>query len=134
MRKCEVLGMLNPGFSLILQGDYSVGAFFTFFIKVSKHLRKCVPKWFPKGSNMHPTWLLGFRTALGSLWGTLGGSSRLLSDSVFHFAFHFWFQNRSNLVAFSLPTAGSGMIAKTKILDDRAALVEPFQLLGSILE
>ena len=52
MRKCEVLGMLNHGFSLILLGNYSVGAFFTFSIKVSKHLRKCMPKWLPKGSKI----------------------------------------------------------------------------------
>ena len=53
--------MLNHGFSLILLGNYSVGAFFTFFIKVSKHLRKCVPKWLPKGSKIE----------LGAPWGSI---------------------------------------------------------------
>ena len=61
MRKYEVLGMLNHGFSSILLGNYSVGAFFTFFVKLSKHLRKCVPKWFPKGSKIK----------LGALWGSI---------------------------------------------------------------
>ena len=67
MRKCEVLGMLNHGFSSILLGNYSVGAFFAFFIKVSKHLRKCMPKWFPKGSKIE----LG--GALGEIFEILGG-------------------------------------------------------------
>ena len=53
--------MLNHGFSSILLGNYSVGAFFAFFIKVSKHLRKCVPKWFPKGSKIE----------LGAPWGSI---------------------------------------------------------------
>ena len=61
MWKCDVLGMLNHGFSLILLGNYSVGAFFAFFIKVSKHLRKCVPKWLPKGSKIE----------LGAPWGSI---------------------------------------------------------------
>ena len=53
--------MLNHGFSSILLGNYSVGAFFAFFIKVSKHLRKCVPKWLPKGSKIE----------LGAPWGSI---------------------------------------------------------------
>ena len=36
MMKCEVLGMLNHGFSSILVGNYSVGAFFAFLIQVLK--------------------------------------------------------------------------------------------------
>ena len=67
MRKCEVLGMLNHGFSSILLGNYSVGAFFAFFIKVSKHLRKCMPKWLPKGSKIE----LG--GAFGLIFEVLGG-------------------------------------------------------------
>ena len=59
MRKCKVLGRINRGFSSILLGNYSVGAFFAFFIKVSKHLRKCVPKWFPKGSQIELGGALG---------------------------------------------------------------------------
>ena len=69
MRKCEVLGMPNHGFSSILLGNYSVGAFFTFFIKVSKHLRKCVPKWLPKGSKIElgAPWVSIFEV-LGAFW------------------------------------------------------------------
>ena len=73
MRICEVLGMLNHGFS-ILQGNYSVGAFFAFFIKVSKHLRKCVPKWLPKGSKIELGGALGLH-----FWGF----GRLLDDVKF---------------------------------------------------
>ena len=69
MRKCEVLGMLNHGFSSILLGNYSVGAFFAFFIKVSKHLRKCMPKWLPKGlkSSLKVPWASIFEV-LGGFW------------------------------------------------------------------
>ena len=48
MRKCEVLGMLNHGFSSILLGNYSVGAVLAFIVKVSKNPKKCMPKWLPK--------------------------------------------------------------------------------------
>ena len=61
--------MLNHGFSSILLGNYSVGAFFTFFIKVSKHLRKCMPKWLPKGSKIElvAPWGSIFEV-LGAFW------------------------------------------------------------------
>ena len=69
MRKCQALGMLNHGFSSILLGNYSVGAFFAFFIKVSKHRRKCVPKWLPKGSKIKlgGPWASIFEV-LGGFW------------------------------------------------------------------
>ena len=53
--------MLNHGFSSILLGNYSVGAFFAFFVKVLKHLRKCMPKWLPKCSKIE----------LGAPWGSI---------------------------------------------------------------
>ena len=74
MRKCEVLGMLNHGFSSISLGNYSVGAFFAFFAKVVKYLRKCMPKWLPKGSKSE----LG-----GALVLHFKGFGRLLDDVKF---------------------------------------------------
>ena len=44
--------MLNHGFSLILLGNYSVGAFLAFIVKVSKNHQKCMPKWLPKCSKI----------------------------------------------------------------------------------
>ena len=51
--------MLDLGFSSILLGNYNVGAFFAFFIKVTKHLRKCMPKWLPKDSKIELGGALG---------------------------------------------------------------------------
>ena len=60
MRKYEVLGMLNHGKSLILLGNYNVGAFFIIFGKVMKNMRKCMPKWPPKWSKIKLGGALGF--------------------------------------------------------------------------
>ena len=59
MRKCEVLGTLNHGISWVLVCNYSVGAFFVFFVKVLKTLRKCMPKWLPKCSKIELGGALG---------------------------------------------------------------------------
>ena len=59
--------MLNHGFSSILLGNYSVGAFLAFIVKVSKNHQKCMPKWLPKCSKIE----LG--GALGEIFEILGG-------------------------------------------------------------
>ena len=69
MRKCEVLGMLNHGFSSILLGNYSVGAFFAFLGKVMNNYWKCMPKWLPKCSKIELGGALGLKFwGFGRFW------------------------------------------------------------------
>ena len=72
MRKYEVLGLLNHGISSVLLQDYSVGAFFAFFVKVLKNLRKCMPKWLQNAlkSSLEAPW--------GSIFEVLRGFGRAL--------------------------------------------------------